>query len=210
MSAYVHNISIDSGADYLQEYDMYEVGGRVVDLTGYSARAQIRKHRDSSTAVSFRISFVDRPAGKIQLSIPSWTTSKLKPGRYCYDVEFTKPNTEIAIVLEGKVNVRAGISTGCSFSQMGSAQRLCIAVIDENAGTQSFAGMYTKWEQFRTTYPNRTFYLLQPTPIGCCGTDSALGTGFGSLVDNNTYTTLHCPSNFLNETTVNTGRLIGQ
>ena len=120
------------------------------------------------------------------------------------------PTTEIAIVLEGKVNVRAGISTGCSFSQMGSAQRLCIAVIDENAGTQTFAGMYTKWEQFRTTYPNRTFYLLQPTPIGCCGTDSALGTGFGSLVDNNTYTTLHCPSNFLNETTVNTGRLIGQ
>ena len=198
MSAYVHNISIDSGADYSQEYDMFEVGGRVVDLTGYSARAQIRKHRDSSTAVSFRIAFVNRPAGKIQLSIPSWTTSKLKPGRYCYDVEFTKPNTEIAIVLEGKVNVRAGISTGCSFSNMGSAQRLCIAVIDES-DSQSFSGMYTKWEQFRTTYPNRTFYLLQPT------TD-----GFKDLVDNGNYTTLRCPSNFLNETTVNTGRLIGQ
>jgi len=70
--------------------------------------------------------------------------------------------------------------------------------------------MYAKWEQFRNTYPNRTFYLLQPTPIGCCGTDSALGTGFGSLVDNNTYETLHCPTNFLQETTVNTGRLIGQ
>ena len=198
MSAYVHNISIDSGADYLQEYDMYEVGGRVVDLTGYSARAQIRKHRDSSTAVSFRISFVDRPAGKIQLSIPSWTTSKLKPGRYCYDVEFTKPNSEIAIVLEGKVNVRAGISTGCSFSNMGSAQRLCIAVIDES-DSQNFSGMYTKWQQFRNTYPNRTFYLLQPTVAG-----------FKTLVSNSNYTTLRCPSNFLNETTVNTGRLIGQ
>lgn len=198
MSAYVHNISIDSGADYLQEYDMYEVGSRVVDLTGYSARAQIRKHRDSSTAVSFRIAFVNRPAGKIQLSIPSWTTSKLKPGRYCYDVEFTKPNTEIAIVLEGKVNVRAGISTGCSFSNMGSAQRLCIAVIDES-DSQSFSGMYTKWQQFRNTYPNRTFYLLQPTVAG-----------FKTLVSNSNYTTLRCPSNFLNETTVNTGRLIGQ
>ena len=198
MSAYVHNISIDSGADYLQEYDMYEVGSRVVDLTGYSARAQIRKHRDSSTAVSFRIAFVNRPAGKIQLSIPSWTTSKLKPGRYCYDVEFTKPNTEIAIVLEGKVNVRAGISTGCSFTNMGSAQRLCIAVIDES-DSQSFSGMYTKWQQFRNTYPNRTFYLLQPTVAG-----------FKTLVSNSNYTTLRCPSNFLNETTVNTGRLIGQ
>ena len=33
MSAvYVHNITIDNGADYEQEYDMFEVGGRVIDL----------------------------------------------------------------------------------------------------------------------------------------------------------------------------------
>ena len=189
---------------------MFEVGGKIVNLTGYNAKAQLRKHRDSSTSVSFIIGFPDRARGKIKLSIPSWTTSKLKPGRYCYDVQFTKPNSELAIVLEGKVNVRAAISQGCTFSSIGSAQRLCIAVCDENAGTQSFAGMYSKWEQFRNTYPQRTFYLLQPTPIGCCGTNSALGTGFGSLVDDNSYDTLHCPSNFLNETTVNTGRLIGQ
>jgi len=211
MSAvYVHNINIDCGADYVQEYNMFETSGKSVDLSNYTAKAQIRKHRDSATAVSFTIGFVNRVAGKIKLSIPSWTTSKLKPGRYLYDIQFTKPNGEIAVVLEGFAKARAGISKGCSFLLPTSAQRLCIAVIDENAGSQTFAGMYTKWEQFRTTYPNRTFYLLQPTPIGCCGTDSELGTGFGSLVDNNTYTTLHCPSNFLNETTVNTGRLIGQ
>jgi len=208
-AVYTHNIIINSGADYSQEYDLFETGGRVIDLTNYSAKAQLRKHRGSSTSVSFTISFTNRKSGKIKLTIPSWTTSRLKPGRYLYDILFTKPNGERDIVLEGNVNVRAGISTGCSFSLPTSAQRLCIAVVDENAGTQTFSGMYTKWEQFRNTYPNRTFYLLQPTPIGCCGTDSALGTGFGSLVDNNTYTTLHCPDNFLNETTVNTGRLIG-
>jgi len=70
-------------------------------------------------------------------------------------------------------------------------------VIDESS-SQSTSGMSTKWEQFRNTYPNRTFYLLQPT------TD-----GFGDQVDNANYTTLRCPDNFLNETTVNTGRLIG-
>ena len=56
MSAvYVHNIDIDCGADYVQEYDMSEVGGAVVDLSNYTAKAQIRKHRDSATAVSFTI-----------------------------------------------------------------------------------------------------------------------------------------------------------
>ena len=206
---YTNNLIINGGTDYSQEYDFFSNDGTAANLANYSAKAQLRKHKGSSTAVSFTVGFVNRTEGKIKLSIPSWTTGKLKPGRYVYDVMFTKPNGEKDIILEGNINVRAGISTGCSFSTPSSAQRLCIAVVDENAGTQTFSGMYTKWEQFRNTYPNRTFYLLQPTPIGCCGTDSALGTGFGSLVDNNTYTTLHCPDNFLNETTVNTGRLIG-
>jgi len=189
---------------------MYEVGGKIVDLTNYTAKAQIRKHSGSSSSVSFTIGFPNRSAGKIKLSIPSWVTSRLKPGRYTYDILFTRPSGTNEIVLEGNVNVKAGISTSCSFSSSvpGSAHRVCIAVVDENAGTQTFAGMYDKWAQFRATYPKRTFYLLQPTPIGCCGTDSALGTGFGSLVDSNTYTTLHCPDNFLNETTVNVPPLI--
>ena len=196
MSAvYVHNIDIDCGADYVQEYDMFEVGGAVVDLSDYTAKAQIRKHRDSATAVSFTIGFVDRLAGKIKLSIPSWTTSKLKPGRYLYDIQFTKPNGEIAVVLEGFAKARAGISTGCSFSLPTSAQRLCIAVIDESS--QSTSDMRTRWENFRTTYPNRTFYLLQPTTVG-----------FGVSVNISNYSTLKCPNNFLGETTVNTSPLI--
>ena len=214
MSAvYVHNITIDSGTDYEQEYDMFEVGGKSVDLTNHTARAQIRKHRGSLTATSFIVGFPDRSKGKVKLTIPSYVTAGLKPGRYIYDILFTKPGGTKEIVLEGTVRVRQGVSTGCfgasTDGRPGSAHRLCIAVIDESA-SQSVANMSSRWAQFRTTYPNRTFYLLQPTPIGCCGTDSALGTGFGSLVDNNSYTTLRCPSNFLAETTVNTGRLIGQ
>ena len=210
MAVYVNNISVNCGTDFTQEYDLFESGGKVIDLTGFTMSAALRKHRGSGTSVSFTTSFISRTQGKIKLFIPSWISGNLKPGRYLYDVLLTSPGGAKSIIVEGNVNARAGISTGCNFSLPTSAQRLCIAVVDENAGTQTFSGMYTKWEDFRTTYPNRTFYLLQPTPIGCCGTDSALGTGFGSLVDNNTYNTLHCPDNFLNETTVNTGRLIGQ
>ena len=210
MAVYVNNITVNCGTDFTQDYDLFETGGKVIDLTGFTMSAALRKHRGSGTSVSFTTSFVSRTQGKIKLFIPSWISGNLKPGRYLYDVLLTSPGGAKSIIVEGNVNARAGISTGCNFSLPTSAQRLCIAVVDENAGTQTFAGMYTKWENFRTTYPNRTFYLLQPTPIGCCGTDSALGTGFGSLVDNNTYNTLHCPDNFLNETTVNTGRLIGQ
>tara|TARA_B100000927_G_C16413976_1_gene448479 strand:+ start:223 stop:846 length:624 start_codon:yes stop_codon:yes gene_type:complete len=207
MSAYVHNLTILGGADFNQEYDMLETGGQPINLTGYTGKSQIRKHKNSGTAVSFNVGFLDRVNGKINISIPSWTTSKLKEGRYVYDILFTSPGGRKEIVLEGRINVRAGISTDCDFSKPTSAQRLCIAVIDENAGTQTFNGMYTKWEQFRDTYPNRTFYLLQPTPTGW-GSPSNFGTGFGAKVDENTYLKLHCPDNFLNETTVNVEPLI--
>ena len=202
MSAvYVHNLTVYSGTDFVQEYDMYEVGNRVVDLTNYSARAQLRKHIGSGTSVSFTVGFPDRKNGKIKLSIPSWQTSRLKSGRYVYDILFTKPSGAQDIVLEGSVNVRTGISTSCFGGSAGlptSAQRLCIAVIDESdAQTQS--GMRDKWSQFRGTYPNRTFYLLMPR-----------NDGFGHLVDKKEYNLIMMPQNFANETTVNTGRLISE
>ena len=180
---------------------MYEVGNRVVDLTNYDARAQLRKHMGSGTSVSFTVGFPDRKNGKIKLSIPSWQTSRLKSGRYVYDILFTKPSGAQDIVLEGSVNVRTGISTGCFGGSAGlpsSAQRLCIAVIDES-DSQTQSSMSTKWAQFRGTYPNRTFYLLMPR-----------SDGFGHLVDKKEYNLISMPQNFANETTVNTGRLISE
>jgi hypothetical protein len=196
MAVYVNNLTINIGTDFVQTYDLYQSGGKVINLTGYSAASSLRKHRDSGTAVSFTVGFPDRTNGKIKISIPSWTTNRLKPGRYVYDILMTKPNGDKGIIVEGTIHARAGISTGCSFSTPTSAQRLCIAVIDES-DSQTASGMYTKWEQFRSTYPNRTFYLLQPT-----------GVGYGTSVNNTNYTDLACPDNFLNETTVNVSPLI--
>jgi len=194
MSVYVNNLTINIGTDFVQTYDLYQSGGKVIDLTGYSAASSLRKHRDSNTSVSFTVGFPDRINGKIKISIPSWTTTRLKPGRYVYDILMTKPNGDKGIIVEGTILARAGISTGCSFSVPTSAQRLCIAVIDE---ASSLTSSETKWGQFRSTYPNRTFYLLQPTTVG-----------YGNSVNNTNYDDLACPDNFLNETTVNVSPLI--
>ena len=196
MSVYVNNLTINIGTDFVQTYDLYQSGGKVIDLTGYSAASSLRKHRDSNTSVSFVVGFPDRKNGKIKISIPSWTTTRLKPGRYVYDILMTKPNGDKGIIVEGTIHARAGISTGCSFSLPTSAQRLCIAVIDENDGN-SVSTMESNWAQFRSTYPNRTFYLLQPTTVG-----------YGNSVNNTNYNDLRCPDNFLNETTVNVSPLI--
>lgn len=198
MSVYVNNLTINIGTDFEQVFDLYDNRDAVVDLTGYSAKSSLRKHRDSGNSVSFVVGFPNRKQGKIKISIPSWTTSKLKSGRHVYDVLLTSPEGNKSIVIEGSINARSGISTNCSFSTPTSAQRLCIAVIDEASGLANQGTASTLWAQFRSTYPNRTFYLLQPTST----------SGFGNQVNSTNYDTLACPDNFLNETTVNVSPLI--
>ena len=192
---YVNNITIDSGEDFSQDFTLLETGGKLVDLTNYTAKGQLRKHADSNTAITFQIEYVDRVKGKIALNIPRWTTSLLKSGRYVYDVMVTKPNGTKEMVLEGTALVRPGVSKSSEYSTPGSDDRTCIAVIDDSL--QTTADMLTKWEQFRTTYPNRTFYLLQPT-----------SDGFGNFVTETNWDALKVPDNFLAETTVNISPLI--
>jgi len=192
---YVNNITVDSGEDFSQDFTLLESGGKLVDLTNYSAKGQIRKHADSRTAITFQIEFVDRANGKIALNIPRWTTSLLKSGRYVYDVMVTKPNGTKEMVLEGTALVRPGVSKSTEYSSPGSDDRTCIAVIDDSL--QTTADMLTKWEQFRTAYPNRTFYLLQPT-----------SDGFGNFVTDTNWNALKVPDNFLAETTINISPLI--
>jgi hypothetical protein len=62
----------------------------------------------------------------------------------------------------GKLDMTAEDSTTVTINLLPtSANRTCIAVIDENDSTSS-AGMEFYWTQFRQNWPDRPFYLLQP------------------------------------------------
>ena len=195
---YTHNIKIDTESDYEQEYTMFEMGGKPIDLSSIKASAQLRRHPGSDTAISFDVAFIDRAIGKIQLSIPNWITSKLKSGRYVYDIIFTTRTGKKEMVLQGTAIVVKGISQGCSFSLPTSARRLCIAISDGSSQTRE--SMSEKWKQFRLSYPNRIFYLLMPSETP--------GDQFGTQVDEDDFLTMKCPDNFLSETTINEPPLI--
>ena len=69
-----------------------------------------------------------------------------------------------------------------------SVNRVCIAVIDESMG-DTYKEMEERWVQFRANWPDRHFYLLQPsnkTSGGMYGT---------SIIDE-----LHVPPSFLEQT----------
>jgi hypothetical protein len=112
-AVYVTNIVINSGADFIQSFDLAnEETDSPLDLTGYEVNAQFRKWAGSSTSVSFGTTIIDPPnLGRILLTLSPEDTVSLKPGRYVYDILITDTYNEIkARVIEGMVLVREGVT----------------------------------------------------------------------------------------------------
>lgn len=114
MSVYVYNISIDTGEHFSRDFFLDNVDGSPLDLTGYTAASQIRKHPESlNTTAVFNIEFVDRANGNIKISLGSSETALIKPGRYVWDMMFTDSNSKKSIVMEGNVLATEDVTLDC-------------------------------------------------------------------------------------------------
>jgi hypothetical protein len=98
------NLQIDQGADFSTEIDVLDDNGDVVNLTGYSGAAQMRKHYTSSTATNFTVA-VNALAGTVTLSMNAVTSATVTPGRYVYDCELTSSSNVVSRLVEGIVTV---------------------------------------------------------------------------------------------------------
>lgn len=110
MSVYVVNLIIDQGADFQQTFDLTATNGQPLNLTGYTAAAQMRKHSGSKKAYEFTVTFTDRESGQIKLSMVDTTTRLIKSGRYVFDIILTDSNLEKVKVLEGQVLLRSSVT----------------------------------------------------------------------------------------------------
>ena len=70
MAVYVNNITVDTGTNFYRDFYLDNVDGTPLDLTGYTAKSEVRKHPESvGAATTFSVSFVDRSNGLIRLSL---------------------------------------------------------------------------------------------------------------------------------------------
>ena len=100
------NLSINTSTSFSQTLSLTDDSGSALDLSDYTYASQIRKHADSSTAVSFATTAVTPTNGELTLSLTPSDTSSLKPGRYVYDVVLTKiEDSSKTRVLQGSVIV---------------------------------------------------------------------------------------------------------
>ena len=110
--AAISNIFIDAGADFTTTVTVTDSSGNALDLTNYTAAAQIRKTYESSSATgSFTITFnADRTTGKLDLGLTDVQTAAISHGRYVYDVLITADDGIKTRVVEGIATINPRVT----------------------------------------------------------------------------------------------------
>ena len=106
MTAARYDLVIDQGSDFAIEFTVNE-SGSAKNLSGYSARAQLRPSKSSSTlSASFTCGYPTPANGKINMTLTNATSKTLTAGRYHYDLEiFTSSDTIVTRLLFGEVTL---------------------------------------------------------------------------------------------------------
>ena len=93
-----YNLTIKQGATFTQNIVVKNAAGAVIDLTGYSGRADMRKEYTSSNGTSFTVAITTPSNGTVTLSLTAEQTAALDADRYVYDVELVSGATVHRIV----------------------------------------------------------------------------------------------------------------
>lgn len=106
MAAARYDLVIDQGSDYAVEFTVSE-NNTVKNLTGYSARAQMRPSKTSSTVTAtFNCQIPTGSDGKITMSLTNTASAAIAAGTYHYDLEiFTANNDYVSRLLFGTATV---------------------------------------------------------------------------------------------------------
>ena len=99
------NLDIFQGDDWSATVEVTNADGTPADITGYTAKAQIRRDvADEARRVEVEIT-TSVASPNVNLSIPHAQTQALSTGSYVWDLQLTSPADSIVTVLAGAVVV---------------------------------------------------------------------------------------------------------
>ena len=103
--AAVSNLYIDQGTTYSVTITVTNDAGTARNLTGYSARSQLRKSFYTTSNTAFTVSINNPSEGEIDLALTASQTANIKAGRYVYDVELVSNTNAVERIVEGIITV---------------------------------------------------------------------------------------------------------
>jgi hypothetical protein len=104
------NLIVYQGADFKRVLEFKDGTGELIDLEGYSFRAQARSSFGAELAFSFEFTVRDQSAqkGMVDMNLPAAASEVLainKESDYFYDVEMVANDGEVRRIMEGKIRV---------------------------------------------------------------------------------------------------------
>lgn len=114
MAAGEYDITCEQGATLSLTFTWKDSSDAAVNLTGYSARMQVREKATSpGTLLSLTNGSgltLGGSAGTIALSVSATATAALEAGQYVYDLELQSGGGVVTRLLEGRFTVKAEVT----------------------------------------------------------------------------------------------------
>ena len=109
---FLTNLTLYTGSDFAPPFVLEETStNSIMDLTGYTAKSQLRRYESSVKAAEFTITFANDPrTGRLSIEMPSTITSTLNPGKYYYDLVLKNPSNTVSRALEGHILVKKAVT----------------------------------------------------------------------------------------------------
>jgi hypothetical protein len=104
------NLRPQRRADYVLDVVFNDSAGTPINLTGWSAVAQVWDKDRTTQHGSFIVNFVDAAAGSVQLQL-GWATTSALPDESFYDVLLINPSGLREFYLEGVIRPSNGYSS---------------------------------------------------------------------------------------------------
>lgn len=114
MPAGVHNFTIEQGATWSRDLTIKNPDGTPMNLTGFSARMQVRKDVDANTTLvelstTNGLITVTPLLGKLTLTLDAASTGSLTKGGV-YDLEIISGGGEVTRIIEGQVVLKKNVT----------------------------------------------------------------------------------------------------
>jgi hypothetical protein len=112
MAGNVYNITAEQGSTFVLQFDI-KTDGTAWNLTGYSARMQVRSAPSSSVKILNLVSPTDitlTSLGVVTVTVSATTMATVAAGKWVYDLELVSPSGIVEKPLKGNFIVQAEVT----------------------------------------------------------------------------------------------------
>lgn len=102
-----YNITLQRRADYSVTLQFKDSTDKVINLTGWTAAAQVWNQNRTTKYADFTVTYTNRSTGTIEIALSDTDTATF-PNEAYYDVLLTNPNGLKEYYLEGIIYVSEG------------------------------------------------------------------------------------------------------